>query len=294
MQFEQPAELNRYVDPTIPLTWAVRWRLTKPSLPMLICCLVLLVEQVAFRLWLNDRSLTSEFPLLLTCALFPIFFIPLVVEAQVRLAHQTKRRITLDAKRVLISPGKSNRITWKQISAWRFQPVPTVAGLTKLTVEYALGVKGKIRREWSMILRQPDQEHAFLSELDYFRQKESNSAPVVRLAEGAASTAANRSFRGMVAFALGFYLLLHGLPLFLVGLAPPTRHHDESSSTSRFSAKERAKLKRTVAQHFSSPEQFRVFLLVVGGGLTGLGAVFYFWGLSFTKKPDAATAPKDS
>src|SRR6266404_3598506 len=120
MQFEQPAGLNRYVDPSIPLTWAVRWRLAKPTLPILIFCSVLVVEQAAFRLWLNDRSLASELPLLFACALFPIVFIPFVAEAQVRLAHRTKRKITLEAKRVSISPAKYNRIAWKQITAWRF------------------------------------------------------------------------------------------------------------------------------------------------------------------------------
>ena len=52
-QFEQTAELNRHVDATIPLTWSVRWKAIRPVLPMLACCSVLLVEQVAFRLWLN-------------------------------------------------------------------------------------------------------------------------------------------------------------------------------------------------------------------------------------------------
>ena len=47
MQFEQPAGLNRYVDPSIPLTWAVRWRLAKPTLPMLVFCSVIVVEQAA-------------------------------------------------------------------------------------------------------------------------------------------------------------------------------------------------------------------------------------------------------
>ena len=39
-QFEQTAELNRHVDATIPLTWAVRWKAIRPILPMLACCSV--------------------------------------------------------------------------------------------------------------------------------------------------------------------------------------------------------------------------------------------------------------
>jgi len=286
MQFEQPAELNRYVDPTIPLTWAVRWQSAKTSLHMLLCCSVLLVEQAAFRLWLNDRSLLSGLHLLSACALVPIVFIPLFVEAQIRLGHRTKRKIKLQAKKVSISPAKCTRIPWKQISAWRLQPVANAPGLTKLTMQYALGSKGKMAREWSMVLRQPEQEHSFLSELEQFRQMDSNAAPVVRCAKSAVPQTSNRGLRSTAGVALGIYLLIHGFPVFMVGLTGPTRHSDDSSSDSRFSPNERAKLKQTVIRHFSSPQQFRTFLLVVGGGLTGPGAAFYFWGLSPIKRSD--------
>jgi len=286
MQFEQPPELNRYVDSTIPLTWAVRWRLLKPGLPLLCVCSLLMVEQAAFRLWLNDRSLLSALPLLLTCALFPVIFLPLVGEVQVRLAHRSKRSINLQAKRVSISPAKYNRIAWKQIRAWRLEPVASGPGLTKLTIDYALGNKGRMRREWSMILRQSDQEHAFLSELECSRQMGSNGAPVVRCVEQTMPQTSKRRVRSVVAFALGLYLLLHGLPLFLVGLTPPTRHSDEPQSNSRFSPKERAKLKEMVGRHFSSPQQFHVLLVALGGGLTALGGGLYFWSLSAGKRAD--------
>src|SRR5438445_4624479 len=95
MQFEQPAELNRYIDATIPHNWTVRWRALKPALPILVCCSILLVEQTAFRLWLNDRSLVSELPLLFVCSLVPVALGMLAFEVQVRLTHRAKRRITL-------------------------------------------------------------------------------------------------------------------------------------------------------------------------------------------------------
>ncbi|MGH7967692.1 MAG: hypothetical protein ACREIC_03080, partial [Limisphaerales bacterium] len=133
MQFEQAAELNRYVDPTIPLTWAVRWRSLKTILPMLLCCSALLVEQVAFRLWLNDRSLTSELPLLVFCSLLPIVLIIAAFEVLTRVAQRSKRTIKLEAKRVSISPAKYNRIPWKQVTAWQLEPIPEAAGLLKLT-----------------------------------------------------------------------------------------------------------------------------------------------------------------
>lgn len=80
---------------------------------------------------------------------------------------------------------------------------------------------------------------------------------------------------------------LHGFPLIGAGLLPAARHSDASESESQFTAKETAKLRRTVVHWFSSPQQFREFLLLVGGGLTTLGGGLYFWGLS------KRTAPPD-
>jgi hypothetical protein len=144
MQFEQPAGLNKYIDPTIPLTWAVRWRSLKAILPMLLCCSALLVEQVAFRLWLNDRSLLSELPLLVVCSLLPIVLIIAAFEALTRVTHRSKRTIRLEPKRVLISPAKYNRIPWKQITAWQLEPIPEAAGLSKLMLSYSLAKGGKV------------------------------------------------------------------------------------------------------------------------------------------------------
>jgi hypothetical protein len=121
MQFEQQAELNRYVDPTIPLNWAVRWRAVKPVIPVLVCCSLLFVEQVAFRLWLNDKSLISELPLLLVCSALPIALVTGAFELQVRVRQSSKRTIRLEPKRLLISPAKHNRISWNQVRVWRLE-----------------------------------------------------------------------------------------------------------------------------------------------------------------------------
>ena len=284
MQFDQPAELNRYVDATIPLTWAVRWRSLKASLPMLVCCSALLMEQLAFRLWLNDRGLLSAFPLLVVCALFPVVLAMGGFEVLTRVEHRSKRTIKLDSKRVTISPAKYNRIPWKQINAWRLEPVPDAPGCVKLTLSYSLGKRTQSPREWSMVLRQADQEHEFISELEHLRQRGVNFSPLARLATAAPQTTINRRVRSMLAVALGLYCILHGLPLLGAGVLPTSRPADEPQSNSRFTAKEKAKLRRVVGQTFSSPEQFRRTLLVVGSGLTTLGAGLYFWGLSRPKQ----------
>ena len=292
MQFEQTAELNRLVDATIPLTWEVRWKAIRPVLPMLACCSVLLVEQVAFRLWLNDRNFVAELPLLFACLMLPGVLVTLASEVQVRISHRSKRKIRLEPTRISITPAKCNRIPWKQVGALRLEPLPHAPGFSKLTVEYSLAKGGKRPREWSMVLRQPDQEHALLSELEYFRQKGSNTSPVVRLNEPAPPGASNRRLRSVGAAALGVYLLLHGLPLLGVGLLPPDQGSHETRS-SRFTSKETAKLRRFVLQTFASVEEFRGVMLAAGGGLTIMGAGLYFWGLSTPKRP-AALAVRES
>jgi hypothetical protein len=283
MQFEQTAELNRYVDPTIPLTWAVRWRSLKAVLPMLICCSALLVEQVAFRLWLNDRSLLSELPLLVVCSLLPVVLIITAFEVLTRVSHRSRRTVKLEPKRVSISPAKYNRIPWKQITAWQLEPILEAAGLSKLTLSYSLTKGGKRQREWLMVLRKSDQEHELISELEHLRQRGVNSSQVARLSEPAAPKKNTRRVRSMLAVALGVYCILHGLPFLGAGLLPTNRPPDESESNSRFTAKEKAKLRRVVRETFSSPEQFRRFFLGLGGAFTALGAGLYFWGLSTPK-----------
>lgn len=292
MQLEQRAELNRYVDPTIPLTWVIRWRFLKAIFPLLFCCSALLVEQVGFRLWLNDRSLVSELPLLVVCFLFPIVLIAAAFETLTRIGHRSKRTIKLDSKHVSISPAKYSRLPWRQIRAWQLEPIPEAAGLSKLTLSYSLGKGTKRLRKWCMVLRQADQEHELICELEQPAERGVNSTEVARLSAPAPPKKNTRRARSMLAVALGLYCILHGLPLLGAGLLPANRPAEESPSNSRFTGKERAKLKRVVRQTFSSPEQFRRFLLVVGGGLTTLGAGLYFWGLSTPKglHPDEALA----
>jgi len=282
MQFEQPAELNRYVDASIPLTWRFRWQSLKPSLPILLCISVLFVEHVAFRLWLNDRSLLSELPLLLLCSLFPLVLVMLAFEAQVRIGHRMKRKLNLQPKRVLISPAKYNRIRYNQIRAWRLAPIAGAPELTRLSVEYSFDRNGRRAREWSIVFDR-GQEHAFLFELEYWRQLGSVAGPVIRLPEPLGPRKPQIKFRSMAAMALGFYCLVHGLPLLGAGLLPADNHSTESQSTSRFTAKEQAKMRATISHHFTSPQAFRKFLLVTGGSLTALGGGLYFWGASTTQ-----------
>jgi hypothetical protein len=293
MQFEQPAELNWLVDRTIPLTWPVRRRAIGPVMPLLVCCSVILMEQVALRLWLSNRSLASELPLILVCAMVPILSVMAAFELQVRITRRNKRTINFDPKRISISPAKYNRVPWNRVRSWRFEPLSQAQGLSKLTFEYGIGMNGKQAREWSIALRQNNQEHEILSELEHYRQIGLNKAQLVRLSAPFVPVDPKRRLRSMIAAAVGFYLLVHGCPLLFLGLFPGPRHADEARQDSQFTANERAKFQQIIARTFSSRQQFQHFLLLAGGGLTAAGAGLYFWGLSKTRRSDIVQNPKD-
>ncbi len=137
-----------------------------------------------------------------------------------------------------------------------------------------------------MVLRQADQEQEFLSELEHLRQRGLHSKDAVRLTEASSPRPVNVRARSMLAVALGLYFLVHGLPLLAVGLVPGNRPSEQSRSSSEFSPKQNAKIKQVIRTTFSSPGQFKIFLIATGGGLTASGAVLYFWGLSKVKKND--------
>jgi len=289
MHLEQAADLNRYVDPSIPLTWAVRWQNLKPGLPILACGSLMLVEQVAFRLWLNDRSLRSELLLLAACALVPTVVIMLASEVQVRIAHRTRRKLKLKAKQVSINPARFNRIALDRILGWRLEPVAEAPEFSKLTLEYSLDKKRKTLREWSMVIRS-EQERAFLSEMEQLHKMGLTAADVVRLKHPLMRMKVKRRLRSTAALAVGLYFLMHGLPLLGGSLFPASAESDQSRRGSRFTVREKAKLRQFVAQHFASPEEFRKFMIITAGSLTVLGAGFYFWGLSAIKKDNALAA----
>jgi hypothetical protein len=289
MQLEQAAALNRYVDPSIPLTWAFRWQALKAALPLLICTSLFLVEQVAFRLWLNDRSLRSEWPLIAVAALVPTALIMLGFEAQVRITHRSKRKLKLEAKQVSVSPAKFSRFALERIWSWRLEPIAEAPELSKLMLEYSLNKKRKPLREWSMVLRR-DQESVFLSEMEQLRRAGSTPAEVVRLTEPLVRRKVKRRLRSAAAVALGFYCLMHGLPLLGGSLFPSGGESAQARRGSQLTAREKAKLRGFLAQHFASPEEFRKFLIVASGTLTMLGTGFYFWGLSAIKKENPLAA----
>jgi hypothetical protein len=292
MKFEQPASLNRYVDPTIPINWALRWRVLKPVLPLLVCCSVLFIEQLALRMWLQGRSLISELPLLLLCAISPIPMVMAAVEVQLRVAQRTKRTLTLESKGISLSPAKCNRVAWNRVRAWRLEPLADNLGMSKLTVEYSLDKKGERRREWLMVLQRPEQETGLLAELRFFGQVVANADPGIQRTDRGKLVMSRRFMRGMIAISLAFWCFVHGLPLLGVGLLHSKTRPDTPRANSKFTDEEIAKLRQTVVRYFNSGDQFRRFILITGGGLTALGVGLYFLGIYSMK--EEISSPNES
>lgn len=285
MLTEQPSELNKFVDPTIPLTWRVRWTVLKPGLPLLITCAVLLSEMVAFRLWLNDRSLVSNLHLLVAGPIFLMALFFGALEADIRSRQRARRTLLIGAKSIRISPAKFGRIPWKRITEWRLEPIAHAPGLSKLTLLFHLTKHRQSLRQWAMVLQERDQEHALISELEHLRQIGVNTAQVVKLREPSMGQPQRKvPVRGLVLASLVFYLCVHGFPLLGVGLMPSAKSSDDPAP-SRFSARESAKLGKTVAHYFSSIRQFRSFLIITGGSMTAVGVGLWVYAMSTFKPP---------
>jgi hypothetical protein len=279
IRFEQSPELNKYVDPTIPLTWAVRWNALNVGLPVLLISSLLMAEMLAYRLWLDDRSLLSNLHVFLGVAAVPVAFLLVVLEVTMRLSHRSKRTLKLGPKRIAISPAKYNQIRWQNIKTWQIEPLAGAGDLSKLTLEYSLSKRATIPRRWSMVLERREQERAFLSALETFRQSGANAAPLTQLTSPELRVTPRLSMRPMVALAIAFYLFAQGAPLLAVGLSHSGSRDAGSSSNSELTPRERAKLQHFISRHFTSKEQLIQVLLTVGGGMTSFAAVLYVYAL---------------
>ena len=94
-------------------------------------------------------------------------------------------------------------------------------------------------------------------------------------------------FLGMALNMGGLFLLLHGMPLLLIGLGNGNHHHSEDDS--QFTPNEMAKPGRFLLKHFHTLEELRHFCIVAGGVLTFLGLLLLIWSwLLMNRKTQAA------
>lgn len=270
--FEQRAELNHLVDPTIPLTWHHRWARVRVLLPILMITVVFLWEMILFAGWLSGWSVLSMVASSAGVALVVLGSFFLLVEFGLRSSHHSKRRIELLDKRAIIG---GHQLRWEQIKTWRFEPIPSFPGYSKLTIALMLPKRPKRPGYWPMVLENP-QVRELISELESQKQRRQMNYEIQVLGETQPPiTPGKVSIAGMWLYAGGFLLLMHGGPMLVSGL---DNGHSESGQDRHLSPERAAKLARFLHAHFSSTEQFQHFWINLGATLTLLGFILLAWG----------------
>src|ERR1700690_624461 len=183
MTIEQKPELNRFVDPSIPLTWNYRWRQLKMILPLLVFWGVCFLEMGIWRAWLADK-LSFDFILtLFGGCLFLFLFIFGMLEIQIRIGQRSKRVIQIEDKRIIVKPAKNQFIQWKQILKFQFEPISGASNFMKLKLHGFASKKRPSRAIWSMVLEQPTQVQELVECLQKQQMEEPTSYQIEVLEE---------------------------------------------------------------------------------------------------------------
>lgn len=288
MTIEQKSELNKFVDPSIPLTWTYRWRQLKNSLPIWIFSFLFFLEIGFFRAWLADKIPWDRLAVLLGIWPVMILFVLAVAEIQTRIQQRFKRVIQIMDNKIIVKPAKNQFIRWERISKFQFEPIPETPSLMKLK----LFLHGRPNKEtsgrafWSMVLENPSQ----MQELMGCLQEKKTEGPTdfeLEVLEYPAAPENPTPFRflGMTVYMAGWYLMVHGLPILFAILGGG--HHDPDER-SRLSPEEIAKLRHFILNHFSSPEEFRHFFLALSIALTVAGVALMILGLWLAKRKAAS------
>jgi hypothetical protein len=279
MTIEQKPELNRFVDPSIPLTWKWRWRVLKISLPVWFFILASLLEIWLFKAWLSNDWHWDRLLIVLSTWLAMMFFILAISEFQARIGQRSKRVIEFKDDKIRVKPAKSEFIQWKKIAKFQFEPIPDTSDLKKLKL-FLHGRPNQKRLAgrvfWAMVLENPSQVQEVLRCLQITKMEaradyeiETSEHPLLQ------ESSARFPFLGMSLYMGGLFVLLHGGSL-LLAVLNQGRH--DSDADSKFTPEEIAKLGQLIAKHFSSKEEFRHFSLALGICLTVIGAILMIWG----------------
>jgi len=284
MTLEQKPELNRFVDPSIPLTWNYRWRQLKLALPVLIFTWVLLLEMGLFNGWLADKLQWDQMAVLVgVCsAMFLVVFA--AGEIQIRIQQRSKRSIKIKDKKIVVQPAKNSMVRWGKILKFQLEPIPETPGLTKLNLflHGRPNQKPSGRAFWSMVLENPSQQQKLVCYLQIKRTETPSDYEIEILGSPALpKSPAPFPFLEMMLFMGGFFLLLHGIPMLLAILG---EHHRDPGEPSKLSPEQIAKLQQVILNHFSSREEFRHFFLMLGSGLTMAGCILLFLGWWLMKR----------
>jgi hypothetical protein len=271
MTLEQNSELNRFVDPSIPLTWKWRWCQIKMTLPIWVFSFACVLEMVLFKAWLSDKLSFGHVLTWLGYCLFALALLFGIIEAQVRIRQRSKRVIRFESGKIFVQPAKNQLIRWNSVAKFQFEPVPEAPKLTKmkLFLRRRPNKKSPARAYWAMVLQNQSQ----MQELTRYLQTKKTETPTnyeIEILDRPRSPeySAPFPFLGLSLGLGGMYLLLHGVPMLLAVI---NRNHHESDETSKLSPEESAKLGQFILKHFSSQEQFNHFFLILSISMIVVG-----------------------
>jgi len=260
MTIEQKSELNRFVDQSIPLTWAYRWQQLNILLPLWMFISVGLLEMGFLKAWLADKFSFVFFLTFFGESLLLLLFFFGMMEVQNRIGQRSKRVIQINDDKIIVRPAKNQFIRWKNISKFQLEPIPEAPGLMILKL-FGLASKRPSRTIWSMVLENPAQ----VQELIGCLQKRKAEVPTdyqIEVLEKPVPLEhpARFSFLGSLIYWGGALLLLHGVPMLFAML---DRSHHDSDGNSKLSPEESTKLGHFIWKHFSSKEEVRHFFLTL-------------------------------
>jgi hypothetical protein len=270
---EQSAELNHFIDPSIPWTWEARWSKVKYLAPLLVVGCLFLMEQGILAAWLHDLPIPwfrlVGLAAVMPCALF------LLVEVLIRIDHKQRRVFRLDERGMKVSPAKYCKFGWGQVVSIWLERIEANNELAKLTIQYKIGPKTKMTRRWSMVLNRSTQLPVLENEYSRLSQVNGNSVLIEMRETEPQSRNARALTKVMCYIALAMLFFCHGMPLCFVGSGLANEHRDGKTPTSAHSHNSE-KMGRWIIAHFSSLAQFRHSLVITGGSCLALSGLFYF------------------
>lgn len=287
MILEQTAEATRRYRQAHPLSWARIWPAARLLIPLVVFILLSLAEIPIFKnltRWIEGEathSLSTVFwevtVAWLTCGVFPVAVL-LTVHWKSRLS------VELNEQGLHFRNRKGPRHPWSQLESVLIEPMPEDSGLGRATFYSRLSPRQKLLfRPWQILLEIPSQRDALLQELEKLHPKHPTFS--VRVLQNAADPVppTTRSMRWIAAFVLGIWLLLHGLPLTVVGLnLSPAEIRPSSAANPPSQA-----FAEFLLEHFTSVKAFRRFLWTTGATLSAAGLIAFMIGSYGMNRQDA-------
>ena len=273
MTIEQKAELNRFVDSSIPVTWAKRWCAFKLALPVWAFACVCMMEMSVISTSKVGQFSWESGLVMAAGSIFMFAFFWGMIEAQIYFYGHSKRTITIKDKCIVMNPVKQPNFRWKAIARFQFEPILGNPPLTKLTI--FVHRVNRIAKHFALVIENPVQVQEVIRALESKRKATATDFKIVALSKPEPPPAVARpSVFAMSLTMAGAYLLLHGLPLLGIALMP--RNHSPNNPAD-FHPGIITVLGQFLADHFSNIEQLRHFYLGLGIALTAAGLALIFW-----------------